>query len=68
MWGVASGPIDGIVAGDAFHFSDSRGDVKGELVLSGDEMTGLLSSSLGGSSRAVLRRVDPSSPPGSPPR
>jgi hypothetical protein len=68
MWGVASGGIDGIVAGDVFRFRDLRGNLEGELTINGDEMAGLLSSSLGTASRIVLRRLDPSSPPASPPR
>ena len=68
VWGIPSGPIDGTVTGDVLRFRQTRGDLGGELTVSGDEMTGLLTSSLGGSSRGVLRRSDPSSPPGSPPR
>ena len=76
--GVAAsiaGPIVGTVAGDVFRFSKTRGDVVGELTVSGDEMTGVVSrANLGdqagaGLPRPVsLRRVDSSSPPGSPPR
>ena len=68
LWGIPSGPIDGTVTGDVFRFKQTRGDLGGELTVSGDEMTGLLTSSLGGSSRGVLRRPDPFSRAGSPPR
>jgi hypothetical protein len=68
-----SGPIDGTVAGDVFRFRSPRGDVEGELTVSGDEMTGMLSRAGAGiagagSLRISLRRVDPSSPLASPPR
>jgi hypothetical protein len=59
-----NGPIDGTVTGDVFRFRDARGNVEAELTVGGDEMNGQLSS-LGPIS---LRRVEPSSPPGSPPR
>src|SRR3989442_7500459 len=62
--GRTGGPIDGTVAGDVFRFRDSRGSVEGELTVSGDEMTGLVSYS--GQRLLSLRRVDPSSRPASP--
>jgi hypothetical protein len=64
--GSTGGPIDGTVAGDVFRFNDSRGSVEGELTVSGDEMSGLVSYF--GQQRISLRRADPSSPPASPPR
>jgi hypothetical protein len=58
-----SGPIGGTVSGDVFRYRQLRGPLDFELTVSGDEMTGLVSG------RPVsLRRVDPSSPPGSPPK
>ena len=60
-----AGPIEGTVAGDVFRFRTTRG-VEGELTVSGDEMNGRVS--LLGSQPLSLRRVDPSSRPGSPPR
>src|SRR5262249_49300041 len=61
------GPIEGTMAGDVFGFKDSRGSVEGELTVSGDEMNGR-GTIFGGSLPLVLRRVDPSSGPASPPR
>ena len=58
--------IDGTVAGDVFRFRESRGSLEGELTVSGDEMNGRVSLVEGAS--LSLRRVDPSSPPVSPPR
>jgi hypothetical protein len=69
--GTFSGPIDGAVAGDVFRFRNARGDVEGELTVSGDEMTGRMSRAgqgSGGTFPVVLQRVNPSSPPTSPPR
>jgi len=60
------GPISGTVAGDVFRFSSTRGIAEGELTVNGDEMSGTVS--IGGTRQLALRRVDPSSPPGSPPR
>jgi hypothetical protein len=40
---VAGGStIVGIIAGDVFQFKNTRGDVQGELQISGDEMTGTM--------------------------
>src|SRR5438034_4249189 len=60
--GPLSGPIDGTVAGDVFHFRNARGDVEGQLTVSGDEMNGRMSMAggAGGAFPVVLRRVDPS--------
>jgi hypothetical protein len=66
--GDVSGPVEGTVAGDLFHFKNSRGNAEGELTVSGDEMTGLMWTSFGSRSPISLRRVDPSARPGSPPR
>ena len=63
---VDQGPVDGTVAGDVFRFRVTNGSLEGELKVSGDEMTGEVS--LAGNRPLSLRRVDPSSPPGSPPR
>jgi hypothetical protein len=60
------GPISGTVAGDVFRFSSTRGIAEGELTVNGDEMSGTVS--IGGTRQLTLRRVDPSSPPASPPR
>jgi hypothetical protein len=65
--GDISGPIEGTVAGDIFSFRNSRGSVEGEMTVSGDEMTGHMSTSYGNRPLS-LRRVDPSSRQGSPPR
>jgi hypothetical protein len=65
--GVKSGPIEGTIAGDVFRFRQTNGDVEGEMTVSGDEMAGRASSSVG-SRPFSLRRVDSSSPVGSPPR
>jgi hypothetical protein len=59
--------IEGTVAGDVFHFRDSRGNLEGELTVSGDEMNGRMSF-FGSSLPVSLRRDDPSSRPASPPR
>jgi hypothetical protein len=64
----ADGPIEGTVAGDVFRFRGTRGEVEGELTVSGDEMTGVGMMSFWGQRRLSLRRTDPSSPPASPPR
>jgi hypothetical protein len=64
--GPLSGPITGTVAADVFSFRDARGAVEGELTVSGDEMSGTVS--VAGVRRLYLRRIDPSSPPVSPPR
>ena len=65
--------IVGIVAGDVFQFRDTRGDLQGELQVSGDEMTGTMArvgpgaaATAGGACSISLRRVDPSSPSGTP--
>ena len=59
--------IEGTVAGDVFRFKDPRGTWEGTLTVSGDEMEGpAMTGGLRG--QLTLRRVDPSSPPASPPR
>ena len=71
--GSASGPIDGTVAGDVFHFSGARGQWEGQLTVSGDEMVGQISRAAQAVYPGVgrpfsFRRVDPSSRPGPPTR
>ena len=67
MGNTFSGPIDGDVTGDFFRFRDSRGQLEGALTVSGGEMDSRVSF-LGSSRPIILRLVDSSSPPGSPPR
>ena len=65
--GLPQGLIDGSVSGDVFRFKNSRGNLEGELTVSGEEMEGR--ASVSGSSRTIsLRRVDSSSSPALPPR
>jgi hypothetical protein len=64
--GIRPGPIQGTVAGDVFRFRQTNGFADGEMRVSGDEMNGHLT--LGSLRQLSLRRIDPSSPPGSPPR
>jgi hypothetical protein len=59
-------PLTGTVTGDVFRFSAARGAIDGEVKVSEDEMSGLVSYV--GYRSLFLRRVDPSSPPASPPR
>jgi hypothetical protein len=62
-----SGSIEGTVEGDVFHFTGSRGKWAGTLTVSGDKMEGPgTAGAMPG--QLTLRRVDPPSPPGSPPR
>ena len=65
-FGFRPGPIEGTVAGDVFRFKQTNGTAEGELTVSGDEMNGR--ATIGIPDRLYLRRVDPSSPPASPPR
>jgi hypothetical protein len=65
--GDLSGPMEGTVGGDVFRFRNRRGSAEGEVIVNGDEMLGRISTSVGRYSIS-LRRVDPSSPPASPPR
>ena len=39
-----SGPVDGTVSGDVFHFTSLRGQPTGDLLVNGDEMSGVGSS------------------------
>ena len=58
---IASGPLEGEVAGDVFRFKVGRGGLFGELTVNGDEMTGPI-----GSERQLsidLRRIDSSAGP-----
>jgi len=61
------GPIRGTIAGDVFHFSDNRDYLEGEVTVSGDEMNGMVRMR-GSQQPFSLRRIEPSSPPASPPR
>jgi hypothetical protein len=64
-----SGPINGTVSGDVFTFKQTNGSAQGELSVSGDEMTGVVSApsisatGTSASSRMVLRRSNSSSQP-----
>ena len=55
--------IEGSMAGDVFRFRDTRGTLTGELMVSGDEMTG--KGVVGGNRQVVLRlrRVDSGASP-----
>jgi len=64
--GPLFGPVTGTVAGDVFRFKDRRGTLEGEMTVSGDEMTGLVS--INGTRPITFRRLDPPSAPPSPPR
>jgi hypothetical protein len=65
--GFPQGVIDGSISGDVFKFRNSRGNLEGEMTVSGEEMDGRVS--LSGSSRSIsLRRVDSTSSAGAPPR
>jgi hypothetical protein len=64
--GGIPGEIDGTVAGDVFTFRQRNGAVRGELTVSGDEMTGTVS--LFGTRPLSLRRVDSSARPSTLPR
>jgi hypothetical protein len=65
---VKPGPIEGTVTGDVFRFRQTNGNVEGEVKVSGEEMIGRASLGIGSSRPLSLRRVNPSSSPGSPPR
>jgi hypothetical protein len=60
--------ITGTVAGDRLRFRTERSEIVGELTVSGDEMTGTVTRLNSGPRQIFIRRVDPSSPPASPPR
>ncbi len=64
--GPLTGPIKGTVAGDVFSFRDSRGNVEGQVTVSGDEMTGLVS--ITGTRPITCRRLDHASVSPSLPR
>jgi hypothetical protein len=64
--GPISGLVDGTVAGDAFSFRQTDGLVRGEMTVSGDEMSGVLT--FNSTSPITLRRVNSPSSPASPPR
>ena len=61
--GEYSGPIDGTVAGDAFSFRQTTGSLKGEMTVSGDEMTGVVFGHSFSARPITLRRVDSSARP-----
>jgi len=65
-WISTDGPIEGTVAGDVFTFADSRGTFRGETRIEGDEMTGQITTTR--PVRIILRRVEASTTPPSPPR
>jgi hypothetical protein len=65
-WPMPAGPIEGRLVGDVFTFTDTRQSFTAELTVDGDEMKGHASSAT--QFKVSLRRVDPSSPPASPPR
>ena len=65
LTGLTGGPINGTVAGDVFRFKDARGNLDGEVTVSGDEMNGRVSTTLGNRPFS-LRRIDPPARPGSP--
>ena len=59
-----SGAIEGTVAGDVFRFKQTSGTdttANGEMTVSGDEMSGRVSSALGAQLQVRLRRLDSSS-------
>lgn len=59
-----SDSIEGTVAGDVFHFTGPSGTWEGTLTVSGNKMEcPATTGAIGG--KLTLRRVDPSSPPGS---
>jgi hypothetical protein len=62
---VNSGPVDGTVAGDVLRFRLTNSSLEGELTVSEDKMTGMVSWT--GRHPITLRRIEPSSPPASPP-
>lgn len=57
---VASGPVEGTLAGDTFTFQQTNGVVKGEMTVTGDEMTGDINNGCG-HSILTLRRIHSSS-------
>ena len=68
-----SAELGGTVAGDVFRFralgaSANNRDIEGEVTVSGDEMSGRMSTPVLAGRPLSLRRVDPSSRPGPPTR
>ena len=59
--------LQGSVGGDVFIFKAERGETSGELMVSGDDMSGQITS-VYGTSRISLHRVESASPTGAPPR
>jgi hypothetical protein len=58
----SSGPVEGTIGGDVLRFRQTDGPLKGELTVSGGEMTGVCSLAIG-MVPIVLRRVGSSSHP-----
>jgi len=50
-----AGPIEGSVAGDVFEFRETSGHIRGELTVSGDEMTGQIVENV--TYRVEMRRI-----------
>jgi hypothetical protein len=63
----SSGPVEGTIGGDALRFKQTDGSLKGELTVSGDEMTCACSLRTG-TVPIVLRRVGSSPLPDAQPR
>jgi len=61
-------PIEGTVAGDVFTFKALQGTLDGQMTVSADEMTGLVSTTTGGPRVLSLRRTKSPTPPDSPTR
>jgi len=61
-------PIEGTVAGDVFTFNAPEGTLDGQMTVSADEMTGLVSTTTGGPRVLSLRRTKSPTPPDSPTR
>ena len=61
--GEYSGSIVGTVAGDVLSFSQANGSLKGELTVSGDEMTGVVSGHSFSARPITVQRVDSPSLP-----
>lgn len=64
-FGDLPGLVEGTVSGDRFEFRRTNGSLSGDMIVSGDEMTGPAHVKSGLAS-IVLRRVNSSSRPGSP--
>jgi hypothetical protein len=51
-----AGPIEGSVAGDVFEFRETNGHIRGQLTVSGDEMTGEIVENV--TYRIEVRRIN----------